>query len=252
MCFHTSLNVPLPELEARYQATLPGAEGLLPVYHANAYAFPAWPILTRQQPDTLQLMHWGLIPYWVKTGSDATDIRSRTINARSETMFEKTSFRSAARSGQRCLIPVTGFFEWHEEGGKKYPFFISARDQPIVSIAGLWDEWIKPGADPSEPGGTFRTYTMLTTNANALLSAIHNTKQRMPCVLTAEAEQAWLHDELTEADALRLLATPYPDAQLHSYSVGKQITSRTEPSDVPAVLERVDYPALSNNAQLFA
>ena len=256
MCFHKSLSVSAPELEARYAASLPPSANFQPVYHANAYQFPAWPILTRQSPDKLRMVHWGLIPPWTRNRDDAADIRTKTINARSETIYEKPSYRSAAQAGRRCLIPVTGFYEWytsgHPAGGtparsaKKFPFYITTNDQKIASIAGLWDEWPDP-----ETGELFPTYTLLTTDANPLLAAIHNTKKRMPCVLTLEAERTWLHDELTEADALALLADAYPAHRMHSYSISKRITSRTEPSDVPEVLTPSEYPELTSHPELF-
>ena len=247
MCFHKSLNVNASELEARYQAALPPSADFQPIYHANAYNLPAWPIVTRQEPGKLQLIHWGLIPGWARSQDAANDIRTKTINARSETIYEKPSFRPAAQAGRRCLIPVTGFFEWYTEKSKKFPFYISTSDQKIASIAGLWDEWLDP-----ETGELVPTYTLLTTEANPLLAAIHNTKKRMPCVLTPDAEHAWLHDDLNEKEALALLAHQYPANKMHSYSISKRITSRTEPSDVPEVLAPVDYPELSNTTQLFS
>lgn len=247
MCFHKSLAVTASELEARYAVKLPESAHFEPVYHANAWQLPAWPILTHQKPDQFQLMYWGMIPPWTKTSDDANEIRTRTINARSETIYEKPSFRSAAKAEKRCLIPVTGFYEWHALKGEKFPFYITMTDQKITSIAGLWDEW----ADP-ETGELIKTYTLLTEEANPLLAAIHNTKERMPCLLTQEAEQIWLNRELTEIDALKLLANQYPASRMHSYSIGKRITSRTESSDVSEVLKPVDYPELSSNPQLFA
>ncbi len=247
MCFHKSLAVSTPEIEARYEAQMPPAANFQPVYHTNAYQFPAWPILTRQEPGKFQMVHWGLIPRWAKTRDDAADIRTKTINARSETIYEKPSYRSAAQTGKRCLIPVTGFYEWHTMGSKKFPFYITTKDQKIASIAGLWDEWPDP-----ETGELSLTYTLLTTDANPLLAAIHNTKKRMPCLLTPEAEHAWLHDDLTEQEALELLAQKYPVDQMHSYSISKRITSRSEPSDVPEVLAPADYNGLKNQPALFA
>ncbi|MCX6215904.1 SOS response-associated peptidase [Spirosoma sp.] len=252
MCFHKSLNVKAEELEARYEAVLPTTANFQPVYHANAYNFPVWPIVTRQEPGKLQLIHWGLIPRWARTKENAADIRTKTINARSETIYEKPSFKSAAQAGKRCLIPVTGFFEWYTQeessrGNKKYPFYIYSSDQKISSIAGLWDEWPDP-----ETGELVPTYTLLTTEANPLLAAIHNTKKRMPCVLTPDAEHAWLHDDLSEKDAVALLEKPYPASKMHSYSISKRITSRSESSDAPEVLTRTEYPELSSNPQLFS
>ncbi|GAB4024503.1 SOS response-associated peptidase [Spirosoma koreense] len=247
MCFHKSLAVTAQELETRYEAAMPTAAHFQPVYHANAYQFPTWPILTHQQPGQFQMMHWGLIPHWTKTPDDAMEMRTRTINARSETIYDKPSFRSSAKAGNRCLIPVTGFYEWHTMGSKKFPFYISTSDQKIASIAGLWDDW----ADP-ETGEITTTYTLLTTDANPLLAAIHNSKKRMPCVLTAEAEQRWLHDDLNEDEAVKLLTAQYPAKRMHSYSISKRITSRTEPTDVQEVLAPSTYPELSQMPQLFA
>jgi putative SOS response-associated peptidase YedK len=247
MCFHKSLAVKAAELEARYEAEMPKTVDFQPVYHANAYQFPAWPIITHQKPSSFQLITWGLVPHWTKSLEDAREIRTKTINARSETIYEKPSFRAAAQSAKRCLIPVTGFYEWHTIGSKKFPFYISSTDQKIVSIAGLWDEW----ADP-ETGELVTTYTLLTTDANPLLAKIHNSKKRMPCLLSADDERIWLHDDLNEADALALLSKQYPDSRMHSYSISKRITSRTEPSDVPEVLAPAEYAELKKEPTLFA
>lgn len=244
MCYHTSLAVDGAELEARFSATMPPNLHTGPQYHVNAYAFPRYPIITRQQPDQFQGIRWGLIPHWVKSKTDADKLRAQTINARSETIYEKPSYRQAAGRGQRCLIPVTGFFEWHTDGrnaGKqKYPFYINTTDQPIASIAGLWDDW----ADP-ETGEVLTTFSLLTTDANPLLAAIHNTKKRQPCLLTRDQEQAWLHEDLTEKEAIQLLHEVYPAGQMQGYTISKLITSRTEDSNVPAILVPATYPELT-------
>lgn len=247
MCYHTSLVTDAPTLEKRFNATLSDGGSFRPTYHTSAFGFPPWPILTHQEPGRFQAIRWGLIPHWVRSADDADQIRAKTINARAETIFEKPSFRAAAQKSQRCLIPMTGFYEWHTAGSKKYPFYIASTSQPIFSVAGLWDEWPDP-----ETGELTATYTLLTTDANPLLAAVHNTKKRMPCVLTPEAEQAWLHNNLDEQETLELLTTPYPADQMHSHSISKRITSRTESNDVPEVLAPFDYPELANKTSLFA
>lgn len=95
MCYHTSLNVPQPALEARYGANLEEGKNWQPVIHANAYSVPAWPLVRVQQPEVLSLLEWGLIPHWTKAAPDAKKLRTMTINCRHETMFEKPAFRSA-------------------------------------------------------------------------------------------------------------------------------------------------------------
>ncbi len=242
MCYHTSLNKDQTALEARYEATLEADKSWEPVIHANAYAVPAWPTVTVQAPKVLTPLAWGMIPHWVKTDQDARKLRTMTINCRYETMFEKPSFRLAAGAGRRCLIPVSGFFEWHTEGKKKYPFYVypDAAAEGIVSIAGLWDEW----ADP-ETGEVRVTYTMLTRPANELMAKIHNSKKRMPCLLTRDLEKEYLQESLKKDEVLELLGEPYPAERLDAYTISKQITSRTEPTNVPEVLEPYAYPGIS-------
>lgn len=240
MCYHTSLAISGPELETRYDATLPPDLHSTPQYHVNAYAFPRYPILTRQQPAQFQGIRWGLIPHWVKSKTDAEKLRAQTINARSETIYEKPSFRQAAGRGQRCLIPVTGFFEWHTVGKQKFPFYINTTDQSIASIAGLWDEW----ADP-DTGEVLTTFSLLTTDANPLLAKIHNTKQRQPCVLTQEQERTWLRENLTDKEVVQLLHDIYPADRMGSHPISKRITSRTEDSNVPEVVAPATYPELA-------
>lgn len=246
MCYHTALVADGPALEARFAAALDPGVTLQPTYHTNAYQFPPWPIQTHQEPGKLQLLRWGLIPRWVKTGADADQIRARTLNARSESLYEKPSFRTAIQKGQRCLIPVTGFYEWHTMGKKKFPFYITTTEQPIFSIAGIWDEWPDP-----DTGELIQTYSLLTTEANPLLAAIHNDKKRMPMVLSSQTEYAWLHENLTEQQVLELARTPYPADQMHSHAVSKLITSRTAPNDVPEVMAPAEYPELAGNGALF-
>ena len=240
MCYHTSLAVDGAELDTRFGATLPFGLHTGPQYHINAYAFPRYPVITRQQPDQFQGLRWGLIPHWVKSKSDADKLRTQTINARCESIYEKPSYRQAAGRGQRCLIPVTGFFEWHtDERNAKYPFYIAPTNQHIASIAGIWDSW----ADP-ETGEVLTTFSLLTTDANPLLAVIHNTKKRQPCLLTRDQEQAWLQENITEQEAVQLLHDVYPASQMQSCTISKLITSRTSSSNVPEVLDPQTYPEL--------
>lgn len=240
MCYHTSLNVKQPALEARYGAKVEEGKTFEPIIHANAYGAQALPIIKVQEPKVITLLQWGLIPHWVKTGQDAKKLRAMTINCRYETMFEKPSFRAAAGAGRRCLIPVSGFFEWHTQGKKKFPFYIHPAETGIVSIAGLWDEWANP-----ETGEVHITYTMLTRPANELMAKIHNSKERMPCLLTEKSEAAYLQDSLNKDEVLELLGDPYPSVKLDAYTISKRITSRTEPTNVPEVMEQYEYKELT-------
>ena len=139
-------------------------------------------------------LRWGLIPGWAK---DPT-VCYRLINARSETASTKPSFRAAFRS-QRCLIPASGFYEWHRTRTVRQPYLISRVDGQPMAFAGLWERWIVPRGKTLtgslaafEPDGSIETCTILTTVANTLVAHVHD---RMPVILPPEAFGAWLGGE---------------------------------------------------------
>jgi len=138
-----------------------------------------------------QLVRWGLVPAWVKDPREFTTL----INARSETVFEKPSFR-AAITYRRCLVPADGFYEWTGERGRKTPHHIRRRDGELMAFAGLWETWL--GADGSE----FDSMAILTTPANATMATIH---ARMPVIIAPEDYDAWLDVRGTEKSAVAAL-----------------------------------------------
>ena len=184
-----------------------------------------------------QMMQWGLIPFWVKTWNDAESIRKKTINARAETLFEKPSFRYAAEN-HRCLIPVDGFFEWRYYQKKNYPYYIYLKTHEIFSFAGIYETWSNP-----ESNKMFQTFSIVTTDANPLMAKIHNKKKRMPVILMKDEEMKWLDDSLN-SDDLKKLLIPINEDLIDAHTVSKRLTSRTQKRNVPAVLDRFEYPEL--------
>ena len=128
MCFHNSLSKTAQEVKNRFKAKYDETGVLFePVFHATAFTFPKWPVITTDKPETLQLFNWGLIPHWAKDIEDAKKARQNTLNAQSETVFEKPSFRFSIDK-KRCIVPSTGFFEWRDIVKKKYPYFIKLKE----------------------------------------------------------------------------------------------------------------------------
>ena len=84
-------------------------------------------------------MRWGLVPHWAKDPA----IGNKLINARSETAYEKPSFRNSLRF-HRCLIPASGFIEWEKQNGNKQPWYIQRKDGDPLAFAGIWDSWKGP------------------------------------------------------------------------------------------------------------
>ena len=155
------------------------------------------------------------------------------LNAQSEKLFSHFIYKHAALS-RRCLIPVTGFFEPHDLKGKKYPFYISRQDNEAFALAGIYT--LIDGMP---------TFSILTQAASPLFEKIHNKKKRQPILIAAKNEQDWLTDSLTETDIQQLMATPYPEEELHPYTVSKDLFSPKIHSDVKSILDKVDYENVS-------
>ncbi len=125
-------------------------------------------------------MRWGLIPgWWKKTAKEVPS----TFNARAETVAQKPMFRSAF-DRTRCILPASGYYEWRAAEGGKQPYFISAADGTVLSIAGLWDQWKHP-----ETGEAISSATLIVTAANDFTRRIHD---RMPVLLGQHDLDAWL------------------------------------------------------------
>jgi putative SOS response-associated peptidase YedK len=237
MCYHNSVTKSKEELEAAFDARFAELQDFHPIFHGNGFTFLRWPVITSEQPELIQMYSWGLIPFWCKHMDKANEIRIHTLNAVSETVFDKPSFKHCIKH-KRCLVLSSGFFEWQSIGKKKYPYFVSLISRNIFAMAGLYDTFTD-----THTGEMFHTFTILTTPANALMENIHNSKKRMPAILTKEKEKAWLHGEM-DKERFYDFIQPYNTADMHAYTISKRITSRTENSDVPEVLSPYNYEEL--------
>src|SRR5688572_8927166 len=136
----------------------------------------------------LAILRWGLVPSWAKD----IGVGNKMINARGESVAEKPAFREALRK-RRCLVPATGFFEWEGPPGRKQPFAITVPEAPVFAFAGLWESWRPAGGEPVQ------TFTIVTTDANDAVAAIHD---RMPVILAPGDADTWLAGDLERARAL--------------------------------------------------
>jgi putative SOS response-associated peptidase YedK len=157
------------------------------------------------------MLKWGLVPSWAKDIS----IGAKLINARSETVTEKPSFREAFKQ-RRCIIPADGFYEWQRTEGRKQPFFFQMRDERPFGFAGLWERW--QGAT----GQVIESCTILTTEANEVLRPVHD---RMPVILHSDDYELWLDEDVRKREFLNDLLRPYPAKEMVSHPVSTAINS---------------------------
>jgi len=232
MCFTIEVHLTRKAIEDRFRVDTTALYDFDYHYFYRAFANPRIPVISGQDPGKAELMQWGLIPSWVKDATKADQIRKGTYNARAESLHEKPSFRGPVRKG-RCLVLAHGFFEWQHVAGEKIPWYIRLRDDAPFAFAGLADSW----ADP-ETGEVLNTFSIVTTRANPLMEKIHNTKKRMPVILSREKEADWINNELPP-DNVRQLLLPLDQDLLLAHPVSRKISDPgTDPSDGEVVRPR--------------
>ncbi|HYD29924.1 MAG TPA: SOS response-associated peptidase, partial [Azospirillaceae bacterium] len=180
----------------------------------------------------LAMLRWGLVPSW----ADDPSIGNRLINARTEGVADKPSFRGPFRK-RRCLIPADGFYEWQSIGGRKQPWLIRRRDHATFAFAGLWDHWYGPKHEPekrlAEP---LETACIITTGANAVLAPLHS---RMPVILAPADWDAWL-DPHAPWELAETLLRPCPDDALEAAPVSPRVNNVRH--DDPSCIAPMDVP----------
>lgn len=174
------------------------------------------------------MLRWGLIPSW----ADSPAVGGRHFNARSETVAAKPTFREAFIR-RRCLVPVSGFYEWRTQGVGKQPYYITRADGELFVLAGLWARW--DGGDGGGIRGSVETFTILTTTPNALMRPLHD---RMPVILGRDDYAAWVGCEPLSAGVAERLFEPRDDPGLEAFPVGKMVSNSR--SDGEELTARVD------------
>lgn len=192
MCYYVDLKLTKKQIKDIYGVETSNTEYKESSF-VNGFAHPHIPIIMDESTDVLSTASWGLIPFWAK---DRT-IQKQTLNARIETIQEKSSFKNSIN--KRCLVLVNGFYEWKwldDKGKQKNKHYLTVKDQDIFSLAGIYSKWTD-----KETGEELTTVSIVTTEANELMAEIHNSKHRMPVVLHHNIERQWLSDRDIETFA---------------------------------------------------
>ena len=218
MCGRYALSLNADELIEEFELTANATTGILP---ADWNITPTRDIYIIKNNRELHTASWGIIAPWSKDRESAIKSQSQAINARTETVDEKPTFRSAFRS-RRCLIPASGYYEWATELGypNKQPFFIHAnskfkdRDRTLL-FAGIYDRWV------DQNGEIFESAAIITRPAVSFLEKIHN---RMPTFLPPERYADWLNPQINEINAIRkIMDVAQPAADLAAHPVSTKV-----------------------------
>jgi putative SOS response-associated peptidase YedK len=209
MCGRYSLTTPTEALQRLFR--FEGRPNLAPRYNiAPTQDAPVVRLRDGGPERELAMLRWGLIPAWAKD----TTIGAKLINARTESAAEKPAFR-AAFAHRRCLVLADGFYEWQVVDRTKQPWRVTLPDGGPFAFAGLWERW--QGVE----GVVLQTYTILTSDANPALAALHD---RMPVILAPENHEIWL-DPGAKRETLTALLGPYPADRLAWYRVSRRVNN---------------------------
>jgi putative SOS response-associated peptidase YedK len=229
MCGRFTLTTPAQRLSGQFELSGELPE-LTPSYNIAPTQEIAVVAANSGGERKLRSLHWGLVPRWTKD----PEIGSRMINARAETVAEKNSFKSAFKK-RRCLILADGFYEWQRNqsgSGPKQPYYIRLETGSTYAFAGLWEHW--KGEDERGNARTINSTTIITTEANDLMSGIHH---RMPVILAPESYATWLDTTIQDAEELMPLLEPYPSEQMAAYPVSTHVNRPA--NDDPECVEPV-------------
>jgi putative SOS response-associated peptidase YedK len=183
-------------------------------------------ILDQDGKRRLERMRWGLIPSW--WSKPLKEMKLATFNGRAEPVSTKPMFRSAFKRN-RCLIPVSGYYEWQHTAAVKQPQprYFTARDgSPALTIAGVWDEWKDKAS-----GEPVKSCTMIITEPNKFVAEVHD---RMPVLLNEKDYEPWLSGKA----GLELLK-PAAENVLQKWPVSKRVNSSRAPDDDPTLIDKI-------------
>jgi len=232
MCGRYVSATPPDQVAAYFAAEAP--EALLPARHNVAPTSDVYAVLSDGSTRRMDAFHWGLIPLWAKDAK----IGSKMINARAETVAEKSAYKSALKK-RRCIIPADGFYEWQKSAadpkkGKKQPFYIQRPDGEPYAFAGLWEVWRGPDKD-QEP---LRSCTIITTTPNSEMAKIHD---RMPVILPPSAWDTWLDRDVDDLELLGKLLVPAPPEIISMHPVSTDVNNvRNDGPELTAEAPRID------------
>ena len=211
MCGRAFQSTPPERLRALY-GTTNALANQPPRYNiAPTQSVPVVRFNPKTRERSLDLLRWGLVPFWAKDLA----IGTKAINARSEDLASKPMFREAYAQ-RRCLVPVDGFYEWRRTQDGKQPYAITLADEAPMTLAGLWERWKSPA------GEIVRSFTIVTTRANATLRPLHD---RMPVILDAPDFAAWLGETEADSAATAALLRPYRDDGVRFRAVSQAVNN---------------------------
>lgn len=236
MCYSTALRKEREKVEQRLLnqsgVKIETPNEYNPYFHLNGFTHGNLYIIKMDEHDKIYPASWGLIPDWASHNSVEFRKKSNTLNARSESIFEKASFKNSANE-KRCLILADGFYEPHHENGIALPYFCFQPTEEfpegdLFLFAGLYNELDEE-----------LTTTILTVEANDFFSEVHNKKKRMPLVLDDSVLEDWFDDGMNQSQINELMAFGFSTKKFKAHQVSRDLYKKGVNTNRPYIVEKV-------------
>ncbi|GAA4268832.1 SOS response-associated peptidase [Hyunsoonleella aestuarii] len=241
MCYSTALRKEREKVEQRLLnqsgVKIETPNEYNPYFHLNGFTHGNLYIIKMDEHDKIYPASWGLIPDWASHNSVEFRKKSNTLNARSESIFEKASFKNSANE-KRCLILADGFYEPHHENGIALPYFCFQPTEEfpegdLFLFAGLYNELDEE-----------LTTTILTVEANDFFSEVHNKKKRMPLVLDDSVLEDWFDDGMNQSQINELMAFGFSTKKFKAHQVSRDLYKKGVNTNRPYIVEKVTKQTL--------
>lgn len=200
----------------------------------NGFDHPLMPVITDDQPETIQQFQWGFLPSMVPNPAEFLN-KYNTLNAKAEDVSQSKLYAESLMN-RRCLVLCSGFFEWHQVKKQKVPYYITLKGDDLFVFAGIWN------SSRDSLGNSIQSFSIITTAANELMATIHNTKKRMPLILTPDKATKWLESGLN-LQQLEELMIPLPASEMKAHTIKKFIPADAKYLNTADIIAYYHYPA---------
>ena len=189
-------------------------------YLVSGFSHPKLPVFKN---DAVEICEWGLIPSFAKSEEKAKELANMTLNARSDTIHQKPSFKNSIKKN-RCILPLDGFYEWQHNGKLKQPYYIYPSDETVFYLGCIYNN---------------NTFSIITTDANLLMANIHNTKKRMPLILPKSSIETWV-DPTTDIALVDQMMQPYSTELMSAHTISTDAGNPKLNRNVAWIKDKVD------------
>lgn len=204
----------------------------------NGFSHPIMPVITDDNPDTISMIKWGFLPNNIESKEKADEFLTNysTLNAKYEDIGKSKLYADSFKNS-RCLVLCSGFFEWRKVNNEKIPYYITLKNEEMFVFAGIQNETTYYN------GQKIKTFSILTIKANELMAKIHNTKLRMPLIISSEIAKQWINKELT-TNQLKKLLIPIPSNNLKAHTIKKFLPKDISSLNALDLITYYNYPEI--------